>query len=133
MNAHTMPSYIDPPFAVPQSIVFDCPIPPSTNKVRRVDWASRPIIKKWYEQTDKLFLLNKQRLRKNFIAGRYQITITLDENKLRIDPGNTEKSLHDLMKRYGLIMDDSKKYCRGIHIVFGEAPEGARVTITPSE
>jgi Holliday junction resolvase RusA-like endonuclease len=133
MNAHTMPSYVDRPFGVPPDIVLDVPLCPSVNKTRKIDWENHKGFVKWRDQADKHFTLNKQRLRNKFIAGRYQITVVLNESKCAIDPDNSVKHLHDLMKRYGLIMDDSKKYCRGIHIVFGEAPEGARIILTPCE
>ena len=122
----------DRPFGVPPDIEFHAPIPPSTNRVRRVDWSARPMVKKWLEQTDKLFLLSKRKNGRQSIPGRYQIKIVLNE-KCRVDPSNTLKILEDTAKRYGLIVDDSPKFCRRIIIEFGDAPEGARVILTPME
>lgn len=131
VGVNTDSQFCDRPFGCPADIVIDLPIPPSVNKSRRINWAARKDVTKWVEQCDALFMVRKHDLRKQAILGRYKITIIYDENKLRIDPDNGIKSLQDLMRRYALIVDDSKRFCRGISIEYGEAPEGARVVLQP--
>lgn len=130
-----IPSFTDRPFGCPPDIVIDIPVPPSVNRTRRVNWSARPLVEKWLKRADMLLMANGQyRTAKPLrIDGRYHLTITLDEKRCKIDPDNIAKSAIDYLRRIDLIENDSPKYARRIVIQWGTAPEGCRLTLSPSE
>jgi hypothetical protein len=109
------------------AIVLDLPAPLSVNRTRRVNYASMPAQKAWQQQADALFLMQKRGLSK--IDGPFEVQITICSS-CRLDLDNGVKQLLDTARGYGLVPDDSPKYLRKLTVLFGDAPEGARLMIT---
>jgi Holliday junction resolvase RusA-like endonuclease len=132
MDVAAIPSMTDPPFAVPPDIVLDLPAPPSVNKVRRVDWSAVRSVKAWQNVANAYVLAAKGRtnspLRLTKIA-RFELHIVMSEHHTGIDLDNGLKSLIDYLRKIELIEDDSPKHMRGLHVVWGTAPHGCRVTV----
>ena len=124
------PSTIDRPFGYPPDIVLDLPSPLSVNRTRRIDWRTYPKVKRWIENADAHFLMQKRKLAPA-ILGRYEIVITLPEGS-EIDADNTPKMVIDAVRRFRLVTDDSPEFMRRVVIEFGHAPEGCRVTVRPT-
>lgn len=113
-----------------EPIVFDLPLPMSVNRTRRIDYRSMPAQRAWKQQADNLYLMQKRGLGK--IDGPFEATITICSS-CRLDLDNGVKQLLDTARGYGLVPDDSPKYLRRLTVQFGEAPEGARLMITPAQ
>lgn len=129
-----LPSYADPPFAVPPDIILDLPVPPSVNRTRRVDWSAVRTMKAWSNVADAYVLAAKGRSNsplKLIRVARFELIVTLDERQTRIDLDNGLKSLIDYLRRIQLIEDDSPKHLRKLTVTWGTAPMGCRVTIRP--
>jgi Holliday junction resolvase RusA-like endonuclease len=110
-------------------IVLDLPLPISVNESRRIDWRTHKKVRDWTKQADALFLMQKRRLGSP-IAGRFEVTITLPES-CPLDADNCVKLPIDVLRRFGLITNDSPKFMRRVTVEFGEAPAGCRVTVKP--
>jgi hypothetical protein len=65
-------------------------------------------------------------------TGEDQRTVRGDDNYRSIDLDNGTKLLINTAREYGLVPDDSPKYLTKLTVQFGEAPEGARLMITPA-
>jgi hypothetical protein len=111
------------------AIVLDLPAPLSVNRTRRIDYRSMPALKAWRGKADALFLMQKRKLPSGeTINGPFEAIIVINPMS-RLDLDNGIKLLIDTAKDYGLIPDDSPKYLRKLTVEFGEAPEGARLTL----
>lgn len=119
----------EPPFAVPARapIVLDLPVPPSVNKVRKVDWAAARQHRSWIAAADAL-VMSRGRL-PPAIIGPWKMVVTMSDALWLIDPDNGLKCLIDFCRRIDLIENDSPRFAREITLRWGEAPEGVRVTI----
>jgi hypothetical protein len=111
-------------------MVLDLPMPLSVNRTRRIDYRSMPAQRAWKQQADNLYLMQKRGLGK--IEGPFEVQITICSS-CRLDLDNGVKLLLDTARGYGLVPDDSPKYLRKITVLFGPAPEGARLLITPAD
>lgn len=113
-------------------IVLDLPVPPSVNRTRRVDWSAKRTVTAWTNVADAYVLAAKGRainpLKMQKIA-RFELIVTLSEHHTKIDLDNGLKALIDYLRRIELIQDDSYKHMRGLHVVWGHAPHGCRVTV----
>jgi Holliday junction resolvase RusA-like endonuclease len=110
-------------------IILNLPLPPSVNKVRRINWANYADYKRWQSDADKTLMLHKQNKQRG-IAGAFKITIEIDYDTLRADPGNILKAVEDYCVSRHFVPDDRKRFLKGINIEFAESlPEGCRVTI----
>lgn len=129
-----LPSFADPPFAVPADIVLDLPPPPSVNRVRRVNWAALRAVNAWKNVADAYVLAAKGRrvspLRLAKVS-RFELHVVMSETRTRIDLDNGLKSLIDYLRKIELIEDDGPKHMRRLVVEFGTAPMGCRVTIRP--
>jgi hypothetical protein len=112
-------------------IELDLPPPPSVNFARRLNKAALPKLAAWTKQADALTTLAwaggkrpKQQL------DKFEATIVVSEN-CGLDLDNAPKRIIDYAKRLGLIVDDSRRYMRAVHIVWGDAPEGCRLILRP--
>jgi hypothetical protein len=129
-----MPSYSDAPFHCPPEIVLDLPAPISVNKLRKIDWAASKRMKDWKRSADNYVLAAKCRTEnplRPMKIPRFELWITLSEAMVDIDADNGLKHLIDYLRRIDLIENDAKKNMRGLHVVFGVAPIGCRVTVRP--
>ena len=105
------------------------PIPPSVNRVRRADFASAALVRKWRIKANNLMLMQK---RGELIRFRDPVEIhVLVKSHYHGDLDNIYKTLSDYLVTLTIIPDDSPKYVRRITMEFGEAPEGCVVTVRP--
>jgi Holliday junction resolvase RusA-like endonuclease len=110
-------------------ITLDLPLPPSVNKIRRIDWAEYRGYKRWQKDADKTLMLHKQNKQRG-ITGAFKIIIDIDYDALRADPSNVLKALEDYCVSRHFVPDDRKRFLKGINIQFADnLPEGCRVTI----
>ena len=112
-------------------ITLDLPLPPSVNKTRRINWASYGDYKRWQANADKTLMFHKQN-KQHPITGAFEITIEIDYDTLRADPGNILKALEDYCVSRKFVPDDRKRFLKGICIKFVDhLPDGCRVTLRP--
>ena len=125
---------IDVPFAPPPDIVLDLPPPPSVNVTRKIDKSALTKIAAWTRSADALTTAAWSGGRRpKGVLGRFEATIVLSETMTKMDLDNAVKKTIDYAKRLGLIADDGPRYMRAVHIVWGDAPEGCRLILRPSE
>jgi Holliday junction resolvase RusA-like endonuclease len=128
---------IDRPFAPPLDIELDLPVPPSVNRVRKIDWTHRAGHKKWERAADGFLLAAKCReyhpLRNIAIPSSFELTVILSERHTKIDLDNSLKCLIDWLRRVDLIIDDGPRYMRRLVVEWGDAPQGCRIILKPRE
>lgn len=130
----TTPSMVDPPFAAPPDIVLDLPVPPSVNRTRRIDKSALGEIESWHRHADGLTTMAWAGGRRpKTVLDRFEVTIVLSESIAELDLDNSAKLLIDYARRMGLVADDGKRHMRGVHIVWGDAPEGCKLILKPCE
>ncbi len=115
-------------------IVLDLPPPISINKLRKIDWTASKRLQAWRRSADSYVLAAKCRTDnplKLVKVQRFELWITLSEAIVEIDADNSLKHLIDYLRRIELIENDAKRNMRGVHVVFGVAPIGCRVTVRP--
>lgn len=124
-------SFIDPPFAVAPDIILDVPVPPSVNKTRKLDKRALKAVEKWKHQADVRLMVSGQyrQAKRQKLPVRFELTIILDEQKCRLDADNPIKAAIDYLRRLELIQNDDKRFMRGLHVLWGEAPEGCRLIL----
>lgn len=117
-------------------IIIDLPPPLSVNRTRRIDWTSEVRNSNWKRAAD-AYLLQAKRRPENPLKLQnipcFELTITFDENQTGIDLDNGIKGICDYLVDREVIEDDGPKHMRKLTIEWGEAPEGARVTIIERE
>jgi len=123
------PDVSDPPF-VPD-LTIDLPVPPSTNKVRKIDYAGRRLVKAWHANCDALLISNGQVRGRKRIDGQYEVRIVVDEKATKCDLANLEKSAIDYLVDIDLVKDDGKKHLRRLTMEWGHAPQGIRMIVKP--
>lgn len=122
----------DRPFGCQPDIEIRLPFPPSVNELyfNPKNWRGRvctPTYEDWKDQAG--WELKAQRPPK--IKNRCIITIELDDTR-NGDAANREKAVTDLLVAHGILVDDSKKYVKGIYTGW-ETLTGCRVRITEIE
>lgn len=128
------PDVSDPPFACPPDIVLDLPVPPSVNRLRKVDWNGSRKAKKWRLAADKFVLAARCRSRnpiKFQMLDRFEVLIVFSEDHTGMDLDNGVKATVDYLRLIELIHDDGPKHMRRLVVEWGHAPEGCRVTVRP--
>lgn len=130
------PSVAERPFALPNrelvTTVIDVPVPPSTNRTRRIDWRSHSKVMAWHKSADNKMMFVPKAARRP-VLGKFELLITMSEQHSRLDLDNGLKCLIDYLRRIELIVDDSPKYLRRLVVEWchpSVAPDGVRVTIT---
>ena len=121
----------DVPFAPPADIVLDVPVPPSVNRTRKIDRAASRKVEAWEKAADSWLMWSGQ-FRKAKASGpvdRFELTIILSEEKCRLDCDNPIKSAIDYLRRLELIPNDDPKHMRKLTVLWGHAPEGARLIL----
>lgn len=126
-----LPSFPDPPFAVPPDYVLDIPLPPSVNRTRKIDWKNWTKYKKWRETAGFHLVSNGQYRKAPRRLQAYELRITLDWLNCKQDPDNPIKAAIDLLRSLEIITDDSPKFAKRITIEWGTAPDGCRLTLRP--
>ena len=114
-----------------EPITLDLPLPPSVNKIRRINWASYADYKRWREDADKCLMLHKQN-KQSPILVPCSVLIEIAYDKLIADPDNILKGLLDYCVSRGFLNDDRKRFLREIILRFTTEPlpEGCRVTLS---
>lgn len=123
------PSFADRPFGCPPDWVLDIPLPPSVNQTRKINWRGHKTHKAWRKAAGWHLRANGQYKAAPRRLQQYELTVTLDESKCRLDPDNPVKAAIDLLRSLEIITDDSPKYARRIVVEWGEAPDGCRLTL----
>lgn len=132
MGFCAMPSFSDRPFGCPPDVILDLPVPPSVNRTRKVHWKGHKKYLDWKKNAGLHLVANGQYRKAPRLLQRYELTITLDETKCKLDPDNPVKAASDLLRSLEIITDDAPKFARKITIEWGEAPDGCRLTLRPA-
>lgn len=113
------------------SIVIDCPMPPSVNALWRYSRQRKaPIISTryatWKRVWDSIIMATVPRPK---LLGHFAATITLSDKQRRGDADNRAKAVLDALQRCDIIENDS--LADSITVRWGFAPEGCRVMLIP--
>lgn len=111
----------------PIDVTLDLPVAPSVNRTRRVNWYASKLIRDW--KAAATAALMAARYKPQPPIERFELWITVSEDHTKCDLDNALKVLIDYLRWIEVIENDAKKNMRGIHIVWGHASEGCRVTI----
>lgn len=123
---------------MPNPIILDLPIPPSTNNIWRQGKQHvyiNPVYAAWKKQADAtVIIVGLTTLGR--IEGRFTVLIQINESMVRSnrDLDNFTKVLLDYCRRIELVKDDNLKLCRSVTVRIDEEtppPLGCRVTLTP--
>lgn len=109
-------------------MILDLPPPLSVNRTRRINWATKPAMRRWVSAADAL-VMSQGRL-PNRISGRFEAGLMFPEGHA-LDLDNSPKMVLDYLRRLELIDNDDPKHMRRLILEFGTAPEGCRVTVMP--
>lgn len=120
------------PFALPADsveVTMDLPLPPSTNKRRRIDWRGHDDYKAWKKDAGWHSVCARQfRPALDAHFQQFELTVTLSAD-CKVDPDNILKQILDFLVSYQIVPDDSPKFARRIIIEWGEAPDGCKLTV----
>lgn len=117
-----------------QEIVIDLPMPPSVNRIWRVNPRTKkpyrnPAYLRWIKEAGGLYMAQRAGKGWRMIEGAYEMTITLDRTKTKGgDIDNRIKAIADFAQKAGIIAND--KNCIRLSIAWGEADLGARICFT---
>lgn len=122
-------------------VVLDLAPPPSVNRTRKLDKAGLARTASWHRAADALVTAQWARAglrgasRPSLLGRPVEVTVSLREDVVNIDPDNGLKLLIDYLVRIEIISDDRKRYMRKIIVEWcadpAAAPEGVRVTVRP--
>jgi Holliday junction resolvase RusA-like endonuclease len=113
-------------------VTLDLPAPVSTNRRRKIDWASEPDHARWIKNADAHVLIAKSQGLKLERIERFEIEIVVDES-VGFDLDNIAKSAIDFLRRINLIYDDNPKCMRKLTMTWGNAPAGIKIIVRPIE
>lgn len=109
-------------------IVYDLPLPPSTNNLFSTGLGRKRYVSAkyntWRKDADR-FLMAQGRL--EVISGPVQVRITIRDDVHR-DLDNCCKAILDFLVSHGIIEDDRREIVRSIFLTWGKV-SGARVEI----
>jgi hypothetical protein len=128
MGAAIYPKAIKSPSTV--EITLDLPVPPSVNRIRRVDWANHKKRQQFYLRAD-LFLTahGPHPAPVRLITGGYEIRIQIPETLCGIDLDNHCKAILDYLVSREIVPDDSKRFLRRLTIEWGSPVPACHITI----
>lgn len=112
------------------TITLNLPIPPSVNRLRRIDWASNHTRQQYYLRND-LFLTayGPKPAPVRRIRGPYEITIQVPERS-GLDLDNHVKPLIDYLVSREFVGGDSKRHLRKLVVEWCASGAECHVTIT---
>lgn len=117
---------------MPDSVVIDCPMPPSVNAIwRNRRGRSKPYLDEryatWKRVFDSIIMATVPRPK---VLGNFIVSITLNAAKRKGDADNRAKAVLDALQRCGIIEND--KLADSVTIRWGYAPDGCTVIVTPA-
>jgi len=111
-------------------ICLDLPVPPSVNRLRKIDWAYNRARQQFYLHADlQLSAYGPHPAPVRMITGPFELHIQAPDDFLG-DLDNICKSLIDYLVSREFIPDDSKQYLRRLVVEWGSPVPACRVTIT---
>jgi len=111
-------------------ITLDLPIPPSVNRIRRVDWAGNKKRREFYLRSDLFLVAHGPRPPPvRLITGTFEIRIQIPESLSGIDLDNHAKALLDYLVSREFVPDDAKRYLRRLTIEWGSPTPACHITI----
>ena len=111
-------------------ISFDLPIPPSVNRLRRVDWANNRKRQEYYLRSDLFLTAHGPRPAPvRLIKGAYEIRIQIPESLSGIDLDNHCKVILDYLVSREIVPDDSRRFLRRLVVEWGSPTPACRITI----
>ena len=111
-------------------ITLDLPIPPSVNRLRRVDWANHKKRQEYYLRTDLFLTAHGPRPAPvRLIKGAYEIRIQIPESLSGIDLDNHCKAILDYLVSREIVPDDSRRFLRRLVVEWGSPTPACRITI----
>jgi len=112
------------------TITLDLPIPPSVNRLRRMDPAGNRKRREFYQRADNFLALHGPRPAPvRVITDAYQLTIQIPESLSGIDLDNHCKCLIDYLVSREFVPDDAKKYLRRLVVEWGSPSSACRISI----
>ena len=113
------------------SISLDLPVPPSVNRLRRIDPAGNRRREKFYHHADGYLMEHGPRpFPAGVIKGPYEILIQTPESLSGIDLDNHCKALLDYLVSREVVPDDNKRYLRRLVVEWGSPVAACRIVIT---
>jgi Holliday junction resolvase RusA-like endonuclease len=114
-----------------ETVTIDIPLPPSTNRARRLDKSALRAVGSWKQAADLAITANGQFRAARRLAPleRFEIEIILSEQLCRQDLDNPIKAAIDYLRRIELITDDGPRHMRRVTASWGEAPAGCRMIV----
>jgi hypothetical protein len=113
------------------TITLDLPVPPSVNRLRRMDPAGNRKRLEFYRAADHFLAAHGQRpFPVRVITDAYQLTIQIPEGLSGIDLDNHCKALIDYLVSREFVPDDAKKYLRRLVVEWGSPSPACRISIT---
>ena len=111
-------------------ITLNLPVPPSVNRIRRVDWAGNKKRSEYYLRSDLFLVAHGPRPPPvRLITGAFEIRIQIPESLSGIDLDNHAKALLDYLVSREFIPDDAKRYLRRLVIEWGSPTPACHITI----
>jgi hypothetical protein len=107
---------------------IDLPVPPSVNRLRKVDPVGRRLREQFYRDADN-YLLGREPLPVRKVIGQFEATILLNEKMTRMDADNAIKIVLDYAVSRELVTDDRPKFMRRLVVEWGCPSSGCRLTI----
>jgi Holliday junction resolvase RusA-like endonuclease len=118
----------------PAPIRLDLPIPPSVNRLRRMDGAGNRRREEFYRNADGFLMQHGPRPAPvRLITGAYEIQIQIPETLSRIDLDNHCKALLDYLVSREFVPDDDKRHLRRLVVEWGSPSAACRIDIRPIE
>ena len=112
------------------AITLELPIPPSVNRLRKVDWAGDRKRREFYQRADNFLALHGPRPAPvRLITGGYEIRIQIPESLSGIDLDNHCKAILDYLVSREIVPDDSRRFLRRLVVEWGSPTPACRITI----
>jgi Holliday junction resolvase RusA-like endonuclease len=112
---------------------LDLPVPPSVNRLRKIDPVGRRLREQFYRDADKYLLVARGRTREPLpvrkVTGQFEATILLNEKMTRMDADNAIKIVLDYAVSREFVTDDRPRFMRRLIVEWGCPSIGCRLTI----
>jgi len=113
------------------AITLELPVPPSVNRLRRMDPAGNRKRLEFYRAADHFLVAHGPRpFPVRVITGSYEIQIQIPESLSSIDLDNHCKALLDYLVSREFVPDDAKRYLRRLVVEWGSPSPACRIGIT---